>query len=91
MNIYFTLGEGEDLLRTVNEEARRHKIIEIMETAFDCYAQNGFSSVGIKAIADACGCNVASLYQYFEHSHLPLLLGTNVSDRSFFTQNSFSA
>ena len=91
MNIYFTLGEGEDLLRTVNEEARRHKIIEIMETAFDCYAQNGFSSVGIKAIADACGCNVASLYQHFEHSHLLLLLGTNVSDRSFFTQNSFSA
>ena len=67
MNIYFTLGEGEDLLRTVNEEARRHKMIEIMETAFDCYAQNGFSSVGIKAIADACGCNVASLYQYFEN------------------------
>ena len=54
-------------MRTVNEEARRHKQIEIMEKCYDCYAENGFSSVGIKAIADACGCNVASLYQYFDN------------------------
>ena len=56
-----------EILRTVNEEARRVKIIKIMETAFNCYAENGFTSVGVKAIADACGCNVASLYQYFEN------------------------
>ena len=55
------------ILRTVNEEARRHKKIEIMETAFDCYAEYGLTTVGVKAIADACGCNVASLYQYFEN------------------------
>ena len=54
-------------MRTVNEEARRNKQIEIMEKCFDCYAQNGFTSVGVKAIADACGCNVASLYQYFDN------------------------
>ena len=54
-------------MRTVNEEARKAKTIEIMETAFDCYAEYGLTTVGVKAIADACGCNVASLYQYFEN------------------------
>lgn len=54
-------------MRTVNEEAHRRKQIEIMETTFDCYAENGFSSVGIKAIAKACGCSGASLYQYFDN------------------------
>ena len=61
------MSERGVLLRTVNEEARRHKTIEIMEKCFDCYAENGFASVGVKAIADACGCNVASLYQYFDN------------------------
>ena len=54
-------------MRTVNEEARRLKQIEIMEKCFDCYAQNGLTGVGVKAISDACGCNVASLYQYFDN------------------------
>ena len=54
-------------MRTVNEEARRAKDIEIMETCFDSYAENGFTSVGVKAIADACGCSGASLYQYFDN------------------------
>ena len=54
-------------MRTVNEEARRTKQIEIMEKCFDCYVEYGLGSVGIKAIADACGCNVASLYQYFDN------------------------
>ena len=54
-------------MRTVNEEARRAKTIEIMEKCFDCYAENGFTSVGVKAIADACGCSVANLYQYFDN------------------------
>ena len=49
-------------MRTVNEEARRTKTIEIMEKCFDCYAENGFTSVGVKAIADACSCSVANLY-----------------------------
>ena len=66
MNVCFN-SEGENLLRTVNEEARRAKKIEIMEKCFDCYVENGLTVVGVKAIADACGCNVASLYQYFDN------------------------
>ena len=54
-------------MRTVNEEARRGKQIEIMEKCYDCYAENGLAAVGVKAIAKACGCNVASLYQYFDN------------------------
>ena len=67
MTIYFIAREGGNPLRTVNEEARRAKQIEIMEKCYGCYAENGLSSVGIKAIADDCGCNVASLYQYFDN------------------------
>ncbi|MGN1317312.1 MAG: TetR/AcrR family transcriptional regulator [Acutalibacteraceae bacterium] len=55
------------LLKTVNENARRAKQIDIMEKCFDCYAEYGLTGVGVKAVADACGCNVASLYQYFEN------------------------
>ena len=54
-------------MRTVNEEARRAKQIEIMENCFACYADDGFTSVGIKVIAKACGCNSATLYLYFEN------------------------
>ena len=54
-------------MRPQNEEARRHKQIEIMENSFNCYAENGFSSVGIKAIAKACDCSVATLYLYFDN------------------------
>ena len=61
------IERGGTILRTVNEEARRHKEIEIMEKCFDCYAENGFTSVGVKAIAKACGCSSASLYQYFDN------------------------
>ena len=39
----------------------------MMEKSFDCYAENGFSSVGIKAIAKACNCSVATLYLYFDN------------------------
>ena len=38
-----------------------------MEKCFDCYAENGFSSVGIKAIAKACDLSVATLYLYFDN------------------------
>ena len=74
MNIYFIAEKGVNPLRTVNEEARRAKQIEIMEKCFDCYAEEGFGLVGVKAIADAYGCNVASLYQYFDNhaAHLHL-------------------
>ena len=54
-------------MRPVNEEARRAKQVAIMEKCFDCYAENGLSAVGIKAIANACSCNVSSMYQYFDN------------------------
>ena len=54
-------------MRTVNDEARRAKEIEIIETCFDSYAENGFASVEIKAIAKICGCSSASVYQYFDN------------------------
>ena len=54
-------------MRTYNEEARKAKKTDIMERSFACYAENGFSSVGIKAIAKACDCSVATLYLYFEN------------------------
>ena len=54
-------------MRTVNEEARRAKQIGIMETCYECYAENGLNAIGIKAVAATCGCNVASLYQYFDN------------------------
>ena len=54
-------------MRTVNEEVRRATQIEIMEKCFDRYAENGFSSVGIKAIAKACGLSAAALYLYFDN------------------------
>lgn len=54
-------------MRTVNEEARWAKKVEFMEKSFACYAEYGLNDVGMKSIAEACGCNVASLYQYFEN------------------------
>ena len=39
----------------------------MMECCFACYAEHGLSGIGIKGIAQACGCTPASLYQYFEN------------------------
>ncbi len=36
-----------------------------MEKSFDCYAENGLASVGIRKLAEACGCNSAVIYTYF--------------------------
>lgn len=54
-------------MRTVNEKARQAKKIEMMEKCFECYAEYGLTSVGMKTVSDYIGCNVASLYQYFEN------------------------
>lgn len=40
---------------------------EIMEKCFECYAENGLTGTGIKALADACGCTKANLYSYFKN------------------------
>lgn len=54
-------------MRTVNEKAHEAKKIEIMEKCFDCYSEHGINGIGVKGIAEACGCNTASLYQYFNN------------------------
>ena len=40
---------------------------ELMEKCFECYAENGLTGTGIKALADACGCTKANLYSYFKN------------------------
>lgn len=49
-----------------NEESFQRKKIEIMEKCFDCYAEYGLFSVGVRTVAKVCGYNQASLYNYFE-------------------------
>ena len=36
-----------------------------MEKCYECYAEYGLGAVGIKGLAEACGCTSASLYTYF--------------------------
>ena len=51
-------------MRTPEQHNERKQ--KIMETCFDCYAENGFSGTGIKALAKACGFTQANLYVYFD-------------------------
>ena len=37
-----------------------------MEKCFACYAENGLTGTGIKALAEACGCTTGNLYCYFK-------------------------
>lgn len=50
-----------------NSELHEAKKIDIMERCYDCYAEHGFGSVGIKELARACGLTSGSLYTYFEN------------------------
>ena len=52
-------------MRVRNEEQHRHRKQELMEKCFECFAENGLSSVGIRALAKHCECNVAVFYNYF--------------------------
>lgn len=49
-----------------NENAHEARKKELMEKCFECYADNGLSSVGIRALGTYCGCNPANLYTYFK-------------------------
>ena len=53
-------------MRTTEEQHNERKR-EIMEKCFECYAENGLTGTGIKALADACGCTKANLYSYFKN------------------------
>lgn len=52
-------------MRIRNEEQFLKKKTELMEKCFACYAENGLSGIGIRALGKACGCNTAVLYTYF--------------------------
>ena len=52
-------------MRIRNEEQYQAKKIELMEKCFECYADNGFSDVGIRGLAKACNVNSSVLYTYF--------------------------
>ena len=47
----------------VHEAKRTH----IMIKCFECYAEHGLCSVGIKGLAEACGISSGNLYFYFEN------------------------
>ena len=50
-------------MRTVQQHNEKKQ--EIMEKCFDCYAENGLSGTGIKALGKACGFTTGNLYTYF--------------------------
>lgn len=54
-------------MAALNGDAHDAKKISIMEKCFDCYAEHGFGSVGIKGLAQACGISSGNLYFYFEN------------------------
>lgn len=49
-----------------NEEQHLKRKKELMEKCFDCMAEKGLSSVGIRALGKYCGCNIAIFYNYFK-------------------------
>ena len=49
------------------EQQHNERKREMMEKCFECYAENGLTGTGIKALADACGCTKANLYSYFKN------------------------
>lgn len=53
-------------MRVRNEEQFSNRKKELMEKSFECFAQNGLSSVGIRALGNHCGCNTAVFYTYFK-------------------------
>lgn len=54
-------------MAVLNPETHDAKKTHIMEKCFDCYAEHGFGSVGIKGLAQACGISSGNLYFYFEN------------------------
>ena len=52
---------------TINVKKHDAKKTHIMMKCFECYAEHGLSSVGIKGLAEACGISSGNLYSYFEN------------------------
>ena len=51
----------------MNKDVHENKKTNIMEKSFECYAEHGLSSVGIKGLAQACGISSGNMYAYFEN------------------------
>ena len=49
-----------------NKEAHEKRKNELVEKCFECYAENGLSGVGIRALGQYCQINSANLYTYFK-------------------------
>ena len=49
------------------QQQHNERKCELMVKCFECYAENGLTGTGIKALADACGCTKANLYSYFKN------------------------
>lgn len=47
------------------EKQHNAKKEEIMMKCYECYAENGLTGTGIKALASACNCTTGNLYCYF--------------------------
>lgn len=60
------LLEGGSEVRVRNEEQFQAKKIELMEKCYECYAENGLNSVGIRGLAKACNTTPSVLYTYFD-------------------------
>lgn len=53
-------------MRVRNEEQFQAKKEELMEKCFECYADYGLSSVGVRGLAKACCVSPSVLYTYFD-------------------------
>ena len=65
MNNHSDKIKGIHMKKTKEQHNERKK--EIMEKCFECYAENGLTGTGIKALAAACNCTTGNLYCYFKN------------------------
>ena len=61
------------------EQQHNAKKEEIMIKCFECYAENGLTGTGIKALAAACNCTTGNLYCYFKNLDELIIESTAVS------------
>ena len=57
MNIHCQ-RKGDKTVTNPRQEQHNAKKAEWMEKCFECYAENGLTGTGMKALAKACGCNI---------------------------------
>ena len=66
MNIHCQ-RKGDKTVTNPRQEQHNAKKVEWMEKCFECYAENGLTGTGMKALAKACGCTPGNLYLYFDN------------------------